>query len=66
MLSDRSVNVAMPPDAVTVVVPWSGPLPEFKCGRHLRGIVAGFQIAVLVFDVDDGLRAEGDARRRRG
>ena len=27
LLSARLVNVAMPPETVTVTVPWSGPLP---------------------------------------
>ena len=35
-------------------------------GRHLGGVVAGLEIAVLVFDVDDRLCGEGDAGRRRG
>ena len=30
LLSARLVNVAMPPEAVTVVVPWSGPEPIGK------------------------------------
>ena len=62
--SARFVNVAMPPETVTVVVPCSGPEPVPSSGAHLGGVVAGLEIAVLVFDVDDWLRAEGRTRRR--
>ena len=65
MSSDRLVNVAMPPETVTVVVPSSGPVPLLQRGGHLGRVVAGFQVAVLVFDVDHRLRAEGRACRRR-
>ena len=67
LLSERLVKVAMPPEAVTVVVPCNGPEPT--------GIVAAvtwvalsvvIQVAVLVFNVDHGLRAEDDAGRCRG
>ena len=51
MSSDRSVNVAMPPETVTVVVPCSGPVPLFRRGGHLGRVVAGLEVAVLVFDV---------------
>ena len=62
VLSARSVNVAMPPETVTVVVPCSGPEPSGSdADRHLGRVVAGLEVAVLVFDVDDRLRA----RRRR-
>ena len=64
MLSDRSVNVAMPPETVTVVVPAEGPFRLVERGGHLGGVVAGLEVAVLVFDVDDRLRAEGHAGRR--
>ena len=57
--SARSVKVAMPPEAVTVVVPCSGPAPNCSGGRHLGGVVARLEVAVLVFDVDHRLRAEG-------
>ena len=40
-------------------------MPVFERGRHLGRVVAGLQVAVLVFDVDHRLRAEGHARRRR-
>ena len=35
-----------------------------RCNAHLGRVVAGLKIAVLVFDVDDRLRAEGNACRR--
>ena len=61
--SARSVNVAMPPETVTVVVPCSGPEPiGSEAAVTWVRVVAGLEVAVLVFDVDDGLRAE---RRRR-
>ena len=66
LLSRGSVNVAMPPETVTVVVPWSGPEPSGSdAAVTCVAVVAGLQIAVLVFNVDHGLRAEGHARRRR-
>ena len=63
--SARSVNVAMPPLTVTVVVPSRGPDPDSATRGDLCRVVAGLKIAVLVFDVDDRLRAESHAGRRR-
>ena len=55
--SARSVNVAMPPEAVTVVVPCSGPEPiGSEAAVTWVRVVAGLQVAVLVFDVDHRLR----------
>ena len=65
--SARLVNVAMPPETVTVVVPCSGPEPSgSEAAVTWVAVVAGLQVAELVFDVDHRLRAEGHARRRRG
>ena len=56
--SVRFVNVAMPPEAVTVVVPSSGPVPTRKRDGHLGRVVADDEIAGLVFDVNHRLGGE--------
>ena len=56
--SARFVNVATPPDTVTVVVPWSGPAPLCKRRRHHRAVVACLQVAELVLFIDHRLGRE--------
>ena len=41
VLSDRPVNVAMPPETVTVVVPCSGPAAALERAVTCGGVVAG-------------------------
>ena len=53
---------------VTVVVPWSGPVPLASDAVTTRAVVARLEVAVLVFLVDHRLgreRLPGRRRRRR-
>ena len=56
--SARFVNVATPPETVTVVVPWSGPVPLASAAVTTVRVVARLEVAVLVFFVDHRLGAE--------
>ena len=62
--SARFVNVATPPETVAVSVPWSGPAPLLRNAVTTVLLSLRLEVAVLVFFVDDRLRAEGLTGRR--
>ena len=57
--SARSVNVAMPPRPSPSWFPAAGQEPAGERGGYLGRVVAGLHVAILVFDIDHRLGAEG-------